>query len=133
MDHVETFTIKLTPLLEKSNMSALSALRIRTFFFVPIALVAIASFAVVHGEYTCNPEGLRLDCGEIRHVTLIVYFASCTGYHGITEQDCVDRGCCWKPVTGSRAPWCFRKNSGYKYCSAATDRIDCGTLGGSLV
>lgn len=42
----------------------------------------------------CDNNGNRQDCGFV----------------GITEQDCINRACCWNPKDNS--PWCFHSNSG---------------------
>ena len=37
------------------------------------------------------------------------------GYYGITEGDCLMRGCCWKPTDQPNDPPCFYSISEYKY------------------
>ena len=38
----------------------------------------------------------------------------CTGYVGIQQQECAERGCCWHPVQDPShgTPWCFHPNGG---------------------
>ena len=52
------------------------------------------------------------------------------GYHGIGEDECNDRGCCWGALEESSVePWCYRMNCEdptQDVCSPDEERIECG-------
>lgn len=89
-----------------------------------VLLLALACFTAVHGAYKCNNSKFRKDCGEFKAASLESHPCLWTGYVGITEKQCQDKGCCWDPKDG--VAWCFVKNGGYEYCSPTVARVDCG-------
>lgn len=77
----------------------------KTFFIDQLHLNPTGNFALAQGlvktlvnirnhSPTCNMN-LRVDCG----------------FAGISETQCTNVGCCWKPVNPnpSKSPWCFLK------------------------
>ena len=49
----------------------------------------ISDWCIYPPEY----EGSRIGCG----------------YNGITEQQCIDAGCCFAATANHGVPWCFKK------------------------
>ena len=65
-----------------------------------LTLAAIICFAAAD---TCDAGASRQDCGRLRNCNLLDVHSrelcpSPTGYLGINEQECEEKGCCWSPA-----------------------------------
>eukprot|EP00117_Sycon_ciliatum_P022190 scpid24312/ scgid19214/ Probable alpha-glucosidase Os06g0675700; Maltase len=67
----------------------------RIFFLSAFLLAVLLNcFTISPAAGDCFPQGLRKDCG----------------FFGITQQQCLDKGCCWHEFP-DHSPWCFYPNS----------------------
>ena len=37
------------------------------------------------------------------------------GHYGIKQNECVERGCCWRPSKRPNDPWCFTTKAGMMF------------------
>jgi hypothetical protein len=61
---------------------------------IALLLLALAVLAALAAGQTCNPYTTRKDCG----------------FFGITQQQCLNNGCCWSPDE-EHDPYCFYSNA----------------------
>ena len=78
-----------------------------------LAVLAAALLATAHAGGSCDlPTLNRVDCGWI----------------GITQDQCLERGCCWSPSATLGIPWCYYTtvdgyavDSGNCFCEQCTN------------
>jgi hypothetical protein len=51
------------------------------------------------------------------------------GFLGINEEQCKDRGCCWKESDTPGEPWCFKSGQVAERCDTVGMKTDCGQVG----
>jgi len=47
------------------------------------------------------------------------------GFMGVTQGECVSKGCCWKPAANGNAPWCFYSSHGPQPSPAPAPASQC--------
>ncbi|XP_057203640.1 sucrase-isomaltase, intestinal [Triplophysa rosa] len=84
---------------------------------VAVALViflALGEPAVIKEESGSNPDPIVPECPNIPQGERVDCFPDA----GASQQKCLARGCCWRPLDEANIPWCFfSKNHGYTVVS----------------
>ena len=72
-----------------------------------VTLVCVAVVAAQRNGEICDASSSRTDCGTLEDKpvfhqpferrVLTSLFVSCSGYLGITQDQCEGKGCCWSP------------------------------------
>lgn len=102
------------------------------FFLNGRALVVIYVFCLVTCALALANDQRPFDLHNTKPNANVSTSDKDCGYYGISQPECEERNCYWKPVDdGGETPWCTYKAGADAYtCEVdVTNRKDCGYLG----